>query len=133
MPRAGRLAHAVLLVALAATAAAAGHGAGALVPGYRAEHVKQMLEGGEAAVLIDVRPLAAYRAARLPGARSVPLAELAARAREVPRAGRVILYGETIADAHDAYTVLRDQGYRNVGVLEDGFAGWRRSGFPIER
>ena len=89
--------------------------------------------GDPSLTLIDVRPLAAYRAARLPGARAVPLAELAARAREVPRAGRVILYGETIADAHDAYTVLRDQGYRNVGVLEDGFAGWRRSGFPIER
>jgi rhodanese-related sulfurtransferase len=112
--------------------AGAGHGAGGLVPSYRAEHVRRFIDAGEPVVLVDVRPREAYRAARLPGARSLPLAELEARADEIPRAGRVILYGESIIQASEAHVALYDRGYRNVGVLEDGFTGWIRQGFPVE-
>lgn len=121
-----------VITALAVIPALAGHGGGGLVPSYYAEHVKRFLDAGEPVVLVDVRPPAAYRAGHLPGARSVPLSELKGRLGEIPRAGRVILYGESIVQASDAYAVLRDRGYRNVGVLEDGFTGWVRRGFPVE-
>lgn len=36
-------------------------------------------------------------------------------------------------DAQAAYDFLRDQGYRNVAVLEAGLAGWTRRGYRLER
>ena len=76
------------------------------------------------------RPSVAYRTAHLPGARSVPLSELEGRLGEIPRAGRVVLYGESILEASEAYARLRDRGYRNAGVLEDGFAGRIKAELP---
>jgi ArsR family transcriptional regulator len=128
----GRLALGVALL-LAPLQAIAGHGASGLVPGYRAEHVKRLIDAGERVVLVDVRPAAAFGRGRLSGARSIPLAELARRAAEVPRSGRVVLYGETIIEASEAAKLLEPLGYRNIGVLEDGFRGWVAVGLPVER
>jgi rhodanese-related sulfurtransferase len=110
-----------------------GHGASGLVPGYRVEHVKRLIDAGERVVLVDLRSAAAFGKGRLPGARSVPLADLARRVAEVPRSGRVILYGETIIEASEAAKLLEPLGYRNIGVLEDGFNGWVAAGLPLER
>ena len=121
------------LAGLTVSPALAGHGAGGVVPSYSAEHVKRFIETGEPVVLVDLRPSVAYRTAHLPGARSVPLSELEGRLGEIPRAGRVVLYGESILEASEAYTRLRDRGYRNAGVLEDGFAGWIKLSFPVEK
>jgi rhodanese-related sulfurtransferase len=123
----------VIALLLAPIAAAGGHGASGLVPGYRAEHVKRLMDAGERLVLVDLRPALAFRKGRLPGARSIPLADLARRAAEVPRSGRVVLYGETIIEASEAAKLLEPQGYRNIGVLEDGFDGWVTAGLPVER
>lgn len=121
------------LLLAAPALAGAGHGASGLVPGYRAEHVKRLMDAGERVVLVDLRPPGAFRAGRLPGARSVPLGELPTRLAEVPRRGRVVLYGESIVEASEAATLLEARGYRNIGVLEDGFAGWVGLGYAVER
>jgi rhodanese-related sulfurtransferase len=122
-----------LVAALAGMPVLGGHGAGGLVPSYSVEHLKRMLDTGDPVVLVDVRPGLAYRRGHLPGARSLPLVELAARLTEIPRAGRVIVYGKSIIEASEAHDRLRGHGYRNVGVLEEGFAGWVRQGYPVER
>jgi rhodanese-related sulfurtransferase len=130
--RVGRLALGIALL-FCPGAAVGGHGASGLVPGYRAEHVKRLIDAGERLVLVDLRSAPAFGKARLPGARSIPLAELVRRAAEVPRSGRVILYGETIIEASEAAKLLEPLGYRNIGVLEDGFNGWVAVGLPVER
>lgn len=127
-----RLVALLLLSALAPAPATAGHGAGGLVPSWTVEHVKRFLDAGEPVILIDLRPAAAYGGGHIPGARSVPLGELEQRLSEVPRAGRVVLYGETIVEAAQGFARLQAHGYRNVSILEDGFAGWRRRGYPVE-
>jgi ArsR family transcriptional regulator len=127
-----RVALGVLLL-LVPVVAAGGHGASGLLPGYRAEHVKRLMDAGERLVLVDLRSSAVFRKGCLPGARSIPLAELARRAGEVPRSGRVILYGETIIEASEAAKLLEPLGHRNIGVLEDGFNGWVALGLPVER
>ncbi len=131
--RSALIAALIVAAALAAVPARAGHGAGGLVPSYSAEHVNRMLEAGEPVVLVDVRPAPAHRTAHLPGARSIPLADLERRLGEIPRRGRVVVYGESIVEASQAHDLLHDRGFRNVGVLEDGFGGWVRLGFPVAR
>ena len=60
-----------------------------LVP---AERIKNLLDGGEKIVFVDLRPSGDFKKARLPGALSIPIAELPKRYGEIPKAGRVILY-----------------------------------------
>ncbi len=36
-------------------------------------------------------------------------------------------------EASAAYQILRDLGYRNISVMEEGFAGWTKRGYQIER
>jgi len=128
--RSALIAAMTVAVALAAVPARAGHGAGGLVPSYSAEHVKRMLEAGEPVVLVDVRPAPAHRTGRLPGARSVPLADLERRLGEIPRHGRVIVYGDSIVEASQAHTVLHDRGSATSGCWRTGSAGGSGSASP---
>jgi rhodanese-related sulfurtransferase len=120
------------LVALAAPASA-GHGRSEPVPAVSPEEVRQRLDGRNQPVLVDLRPREEFQKAHLPGARSVPLPELRRRHREVPRTGRVVLYCACgPMEVQAAYQFLRDLGYRDVSVLEEGFAGWAKRGYPLE-
>lgn len=122
----------LLVLTCLAAPAIAGHGSGGLVLTEYPEQVKRLMEAGEPVVLVDVRPSEAYRKGHVPGARSVPRAELGGRANEIPQSGQVVLYDDTRFEARRAYEILRGLGYRNVSVLEDGFIGWTRRGFPVE-
>lgn len=99
-----------------------------------AERAKQLLDSGEKLIFIDLREPAAFAARRLPGARSIPLKELPQRLEEVPKTGRVVLYcgcpPGKVEEAY-AYQLLRDNGYRNVSVLAEGFEGWGQRGYPL--
>src|SRR5436190_1284739 len=57
-----------------------------------ADQVKRLLDIGEEIAFIDLRSTAEYGAGRLPDARSIPVAELVKRWKEIPNSRRVILY-----------------------------------------
>jgi rhodanese-related sulfurtransferase len=61
----------------------------------------------------------------LPGARSIPRSELAARFEEIPTVDLVVL--------EDAYRFLRGHDYRDLSVMREGFAAWVTRGYPVER
>ena len=84
-------------------------------------------------VVLDVRPAPEYAAGHVAGARSVPIAELSRRLKDVPRKSAVIAYcrGPYCVFADDAVRTLRRRGYRAVR-LEDGFPEWRDAGLPVE-
>ena len=94
-----------------------------------------MLEAGEKIFFVDLRPTSDFQKSRLPGARSIPVAELQMRYQEIPKSGRVILYCSCPPGGVDesySYLALRGKGYRNVSVLEDGFSGWLQRKFSTE-
>jgi rhodanese-related sulfurtransferase/DNA-binding HxlR family transcriptional regulator len=84
-------------------------------------------------VVLDVRPPSEYAAGHIAGARSVPIAELSRRLKDVPKKSEVIAYcrGPYCVFADDAVRTLRRRGYRAVR-LEDGFPEWRDAGLPVE-
>ena len=84
-------------------------------------------------VVLDVRPASEYAAGHIAGARSMPIAELSRRLKDVPRRSAVIAYcrGPYCVFADDAVRTLRRRGYRAVR-LEDGFPEWRDAGLPVE-
>lgn len=96
----------------------------------RAELARR-LDAGDLVVL-DVRPPAEFAAGHIPGARSVPPAELRPRLRSVPRGAEAVAYcrGRYCAYADEAVRALRRRGVR-AARLEDGFPEWRQAGLPV--
>lgn len=83
--------------------------------------------------LLDVRPEEEYHAGHIPGALSVPLAELERRLSELPRRRDVVAYcrGPYCVLAIEAVARLRARGYRALR-LEAGIPDWRARGLPVE-
>jgi rhodanese-related sulfurtransferase len=97
------------------------------------ERVKLLLDNKEKIFFVDLRTPKEFQQKRLPGARSIPVAELEKRLTEIPKTGRVILYCACRpGDDSYAYFLLRDNEYNNVSVIDDGFDGWVKKKFPVE-
>lgn len=84
-------------------------------------------------VVLDVRPEIEYEAGHIPGARSMPIDELADRLDRLPRSREIVAYcrGPYCVYADDAVRLLRAEGYR-ARRLDVGLPEWRNSGRPIE-
>lgn len=93
----------------------------------------------EGAVLVDARAAELYAEGHLPGARSLPLAEmdeqLAAFRQTVPADAVVITYcnGYGCPDSFDQGVRLLQSGWRDVRVFEGGYPEWRDAGLPLEQ
>ncbi|TMR95691.1 ArsR/SmtB family transcription factor [Nonomuraea basaltis] len=78
-------------------------------------------------VIIDVRPAADYAAGHVPGAISVPLAELRGRLDDLPRGAEIVAYcgGPYCVVSPEAVRLLRAHG-RDARPLDGGYLAWRR-------
>ena len=90
------------------------------------------IEAGDVIVL-DVRPPAEYAAGHIAGARSIPIEQLVAGLKAIPRDVEVVAYcrGPYCVMADDAVRLLRKRG-RRARRLEDGFPEWSRAALPVE-
>ena len=93
------------------------------------DELVRRVRGGEVTVL-DVRPVEEYAAGHIPGARSIPVRELAERLKEIPRDRDVVAYcrGPYCVMALEAVELLRRKGY-TAHRLEQGVADWRARGW----
>lgn len=132
MRRVALVAATAWLLAWVAAPAHAGHGN--LVMVLDPDYVRAQYEKGRKLTAIDLRSVEEFRQGHLPGARSLPFDQLTARFAEVPRTDLVILYCDCArSEVEVAYWFLRRQQYRNLTVLEPGFAVWVQRGYPVER
>jgi len=114
--------------------AEAAHGGAPSVAYTEPDYLKWLIDSRQAVVVIDLRPLTEFTAGHLPGALSVPMAELDQRFREIPTTPMVVLYCTcSVEEAATAYTFLETRGYTNHVVLQEGYGGWVRRRFPIVR
>lgn len=97
-----------------------------------AAELLQRAEDGLITVL-DVRPPEEYAAGHLPGAINIPLGDLPARLKKLPKGREVIAYcrGPYCLLSVDAVVLLRDEGYR-ARRLADGYPEWAAAGLPHE-
>lgn len=96
------------------------------------EELLRRVRNGEVTVL-DVRPPEEYRAGHIPGALSIPVGELKARLRELPKDREVVAYcrGPYCVMAVEAVELLRKKGF-TAHRLEQGIVDWRARGWRVE-
>jgi ArsR family transcriptional regulator len=102
-----------------------------LEPVSQDELVSRMRDG--LVTLLDVRPADEFEVGHLPGAVSVPLADLRKRLRALSHGQEIVAYcrGPYCVLSFKAVAELRARGYR-VRRLETGFPQWRAAGLPVE-
>ena len=99
------------------------------VPGVE---LLRRVKSGEVTVL-DVRPSEEYRAGHIPGAVSIPLGELKARFKELPKNREVVAYcrGPYCVFAVEAVELLRRKGLK-AHRLREGVLDWRSRGWRVD-
>jgi DNA-binding transcriptional ArsR family regulator len=104
---------------------------GALEPVGDDELVRRVRAGE--VTLIDVRPSEEYVAAHIPGAISLPLADLGKHLGSLPKRRDVVAYcrGPYCVMALDAVDLLRRKGFR-AHRMEHGVSEWRARGWRVE-
>jgi rhodanese-related sulfurtransferase len=82
--------------------------------------------------LVDVRPVEEYRAGHIPGALSIPVAQLKRRLPEIAKGREVVAYcrGPYCVYSVEAVEILRKHGYKARRTGE-GLPEWRASGLPV--
>jgi len=93
--------------------------------------LRRRLRDGDVTV-IDVRPEDEYREGHIPGALSIPVAQLQRRLPEVPKKREVVAYcrGPYCVYSVEAVEILRKHGYRARRAAE-GLPDWRAGGLPV--
>ena len=96
------------------------------------EELTRRLQDGESLMVLDVRPAAEHAAGHVPGAVSIPIAELRWRLAELPRDLDIVAYcrGPFCAFAHEAVELLREEGFQ-ARRLEDGLPEWQAAGLGV--
>jgi rhodanese-related sulfurtransferase/biotin operon repressor len=84
-------------------------------------------------LVLDVRPEEEYAAGHVPGAVSIPVAELKRRLKELPRNKEIVAYcrGSFCAFAPEAVRYLDKKGFRTY-ILDAGMPDWAAAGFSVE-
>lgn len=95
-----------------------------------AELRRRMREGD--VTVIDVRPEGEFRSGHIPGALSIPVAQLKRRLSEIPKKREVVAYcrGPYCVYSVEAVGILRKHGYR-ARRADEGLPDWRASTLPI--
>jgi rhodanese-related sulfurtransferase len=83
--------------------------------------------------VLDVRPHEEYSFAHLPNAISIPLKELQARLKDLPKRREIVAYcrGPYCVMAIEAVEFLRTKGFKAFR-LEDGVSQWQARGYSVE-
>jgi len=104
---------------------------GAMEPVAGDELLRRVQEGK--VTVLDVRPTEEYRAGHIPGALSIPVGELQARLKELPKGRAIVAYcrGPYCVMAVEAVELLRKKGFR-AERMELGVLDWRALGLAVE-
>ncbi|MBX3234164.1 MAG: rhodanese-like domain-containing protein [Labilithrix sp.] len=99
------------------------------------ELLHHQVRSGRSIVVVDVRPTAAYRGSRgrIPGAISLPIAQLVARRAELEqhRHRPIVVVADDEAGSRLGALELEVAGFTEVSALEGGMQRWLELRLPI--
>lgn len=88
-------------------------------------------EVDSSAYLLDVREDDEWDAGHAPGASHLPMMDIPARLRDVPRDRDVVVVCRVGGRSGQVVNYLRRLGFENVSNLEGGMISWAASGRPM--
>jgi len=85
-------------------------------------------------IVIDVRPKEEFLNGHIPGAVSIPLAELNEKIKDLPAGKEIVAYcrGKYCVLAAEASKLLSSEGFKTT-ILKDDVNSWRFAGLEVER
>jgi len=97
------------------------------------EELAKRLRRRDGPLVLDVRPEEEYAAGHVPGAVSIPVAELKRRLKELPKNKEIVAYcrGSFCAFAPEAARYLGRKGF-HTSILNAGMPDWEAAGYPVE-
>lgn len=97
------------------------------------EEVARELDRGAKMIILDARAASDFARFHIPGALPSPYYELDALKGRLPRDGTWILAycGCPHAASGRVMDNLRDEGFENTAVIDEGIGHWRREGYPL--
>jgi rhodanese-related sulfurtransferase len=105
-------------------------------PGWiESEELQRRVIAGDRLVLLDVRQPEEFNSppGHLPGARNVPLADVAGRIQELATLRRpIVVVCKTDRRSARAAAALIAAGLQDIVVLRGGTDGWQQRGFALE-
>ena len=85
------------------------------------------------AVVVDVRQSSEWQQGHIPGARHIPLAQIEARADELPQGIPLVVHCQGGTRSPVAASLLQRHGFGEVFNLPAGFGEYRQSGLRVEQ
>lgn len=100
-----------------------------------AAELKARLDERQEILVLDVRPAADYAGGHVPGATNVPVESLPQRVSELQawRDRPLAVICRTDRRSAAAARQLREQGFHNVLLVNDGMLAWEQAGFLVEK
>jgi len=85
-------------------------------------------------IVIDVRPKEEFLNGHIPGAVSIPLAELNEKIKDLPAGKEIVAYcrGKYCVLAAEASKMLNSEGFKTT-ILKDDVNSWRFAGLEVEK
>lgn len=94
------------------------------------QEIYELIKGGSACQIVDVREYGEFEAAKIHRAKLVPLSNFESRAGEIDRSHPVYLLCRSGNRAKQAAEKLVKRGFSDVHVIEGGMLAWSQAGFP---
>ena len=99
------------------------------------EELKDRLERGEKAFLLDVREPDEFSSGHIEDAVNIPIHELPNRTKDLPAELGHPIISICLSGARSAYATmfLKVYGYSDIKNLDFGMTGWMNKGFPVAK
>ena len=94
------------------------------------DHARAEAEAGRA-LLVDIREPDEHATGVAPGARLLPMRQLAVRLADLPKDRPVLLICNTQTRSRATYDALRQRGYTKLQYVAGGMSEWTRRGWPL--
>lgn len=94
------------------------------VPAISVQELKDLRDGGQPHLLVDVREPSEYAASRIEGSKLLPLAELPGRFGELPKDTPLIVHCHHGGRSAQAVRFLREAGFEDTRNLTGGIDAW---------
>jgi molybdopterin/thiamine biosynthesis adenylyltransferase/rhodanese-related sulfurtransferase len=88
------------------------------------KELKARMDRKDKFTLLDVREPSEYDIARLPGARLIPLADVAVRANELDTADDIVVHCRSGVRSAKAIHILKQMGFKKLSNVKGGIRAW---------